>query len=673
MGLQATGIGSGIDIGSLVDQLVAAEGGPKSLRMNTREAELTAKLSSMGAIKSSISSFKSSFLNLTLGSTYSALKTTPSDKDVFTATATSSAAVGTYTIDVLSIAQGQVLTTDATYAAADTDSTVVGTGTLTFEFDDDKDGNFDGSGTIETVTISGGTLNDIRDSINDADIGVAASIVYNGTGYQLSLAAESGAAKSMKVTVADGVGTPITDPSIGLGQLAYDPAAGVGSGQNMTETLAAADASILFNGVSVTSSSNTITNPVDGIELTLKAADAGVVKTLTITDDTSKISSSAAAFVASFNELITSLNSATFYDADSGTKGLFLGDSVIRNIENQIRNVLNQTVGDNTVKYNSMASIGITTSQDGTLEFDTAKLDAALTEDADQVRNLFAGNASNVDDNYEKAIAFSNIPTGVETEEVEVLITQAATQARFFGARLDETVLDGVTALTNSNFDITVDGNLTSVVLNGQTFSSGDDLASYIQNAVGVNNLTVSYANDKLTFVSTSYGSASTLDITNAEVNAVANLGISNTASTATGVDVAGKLGFESATGSGQTLTADVGTTYAGLVVTFTGTTNTFGYEKTKVDGLFSELNTLLNSFLDSDGILAARNKTFNNQIDDIAEQRIQLGLRMDALEARLLRQFNAMDTLVAQLNSTGSFLTNQLSSLQGLANRVNK
>jgi len=673
MGLQATGIGSGIDVGSLVDQLVAAEGAPKSLRMNTREAELTAKLSSMGAIKSAISSFKSSFLNLTLGSTYSVLKTTSSDDDIFTATATNSAAVGTYTIDVLSVAQGQVLTTDATYAAADTDSTVVGTGTLTFEFDDDKDGNFDGTGTIETVTISGGTLNDIRDSINDADIGVAASIVYNGTAYQLSLAAESGAAKSMKVTVVDGVGTPITDPSIGLGQFAYDPVAAVGSGQNMTETLAAADASILFNGVSVTSSSNTITNPVDGIELTLKAADAGVVKTLTLADDTSKISSATSAFVTSFNELITSLNTATFYDADSGTRGLFLGDSVIRNIENQVRNVLNQTVGDNTVKYNSMASIGITTSADGTLEFDTAKLGAALAEDAAQVRNLFAGNASVIDENYDAAIAFSSIPTGVETFEVDVLITQAATQAQSYGARLNETVLDGITALTSSNFDITVDGNLTSVVLNGQMFSSGNDLASYIQNAVGVSNLTVTYANDKLTFSSTSYGSASTIDISNAEANAAANLGISNTASTATGLDVAGKLGFESATGSGQILTADAGTTYAGLVVTFTGTSSTFGYEKTKVDGLFSELNTLLSSFLDSDGILAARNKTFNNQIDDIKEQRTQLGLRMDALETRLLRQFNAMDTLVARLNSTGTFLTSQLSSLQGLANRVNK
>ncbi len=673
MGLQATGIGSGIDVGSLVDQLVAAEGAPKSLRMNTREAELTAKLSSMGAIKSALSSFKSSFLNLTLGSTYSALKTTSSDTDVFTATATSSAALGTNTIDVLSIAQAQVLTSDATYAAADTGSAVVGTGTLTFEFDDDKDGVFDGTGTIAAVTISGGTLNDIRDSINDAAIGVTASIVYNGTGYQLSLVSESGAAKSMKITAADGVGTAITDPSIGLGQFAYDPVAGVGAGQNMTQTMAATDASILFNGVSVTSATNTITNPVDGIELTLKAADAGVVKTLSIADDNSKISTSTASFVASFNELINSLNAATFYDAASGTKGLFLGDAVIRNIENQVRNVLNKTVGDTTVKYNSMASIGITTTSDGTLEFDSTKLDAALSEDPDQVRNLFSGNSSNVDTSYQDAINFSSIPTGVETSEVDVLITQAATQAQLFGGRLDSLILDGVTPLTSSNFDITVDGLLTSVSLNGQTFSSGDDLASYIQNSVGVNKLTVSYANDKLTFASTSYGSASTIDITNSEANASVNFGIYNTTSAATGKDVAGRIGFESATGVGQILTADAGTAYAGLVVTFTGTTNTFGYEKTKVGGLFSELNTLLNSFLESDGILAARDKTYNTQISDIVDQRAQLSLRMDALEARLLRQFNAMDTLVAQLNSTGTFLTNQLSSLQGLANRGNK
>ena len=673
MALQATGIGSGIDVGSLVDQLVAAEGAPKNLRMNTREAELTAKLSSMGAIKSSISSFKSSFLNLTLGSTFSALKATTSDIEVFGATVANSTAVGTHTIDVLSVAQGQVLTSDATYAPVDTGSTSIGTGTLTFEFDDDKDGTFDGTGTIETVAISGGTLDDIRDSINDAAIGVTASIVYNGTGYQLSLASETGAAKSMKITVADGVGTAITDPSVGLGQFAYDPVAGVGTGQNMSQTLAASDASILFNGVSVTSSTNTITDPVDGVELTLKKADAGVTKTLTITDDTSKISSATGTFVASFNELMSSLNAATFFDADSGTKGLFLGDSVIRNIENQVRNVLNQTVGDNTVKYNSMASIGITTSSDGTLSFDSTKLDTALSEDADQVRNLFAGNSSNVDTSYDEAIVFSSIPTGVETSEVDVLITQAATQAELFGARLNESVLDGATPLTSSDFDITVDGSTTNVSLNGQTFASGEALASYIQNSVGVNNLTVSYANAKLTFASTSYGSASTIDITNAEANATTNLGIANTGSTATGRDVAGRLGFEAATGVGQVLTADVGTTYAGLVATFTGTTTTSGYENTKVDGLFSGLNTLLNGFLDSDGILAARNKTFNSQIDDIEDQRIQLVQRMDALETRLLRQFNAMDSIVAQLNSTGTFLTNQLSSLQGLANRGNK
>ncbi len=664
--ITSAGIGSGLDVNGLVQQLVAAERAPVENRLNRREALYQAELSAYGTVKSVLSSFQTTMANLASVAEFNKLKTTSSDTTILEASASSSAATGTYSVEISTLAKAQTLASDA---FADT-TTEIGTGTLTFQFGTYDSGTFTANAdkAVQTVDIGAtdGSLSGIRDAVNNADIGVTASIINDGSGYRLVFNSEdSGADNSLKITVSDSTDSSDTDDA-GLSQLAYDPTATAGTGKNLTETVTAQDASFSVNGIDITQSTNTVTGVIEGVTLNLKDVTSGSPVTVKVAQDTGAITKSVESFVSSYNGLKTTLKGLSSYNAETGQGAILQGDSIIRSISSQISTILTSAVSGLSGSYRSLADIGITTQSDGTLALNSSKLQDAISDDSSIIGKLFAA-AGTPDD---ALVDFVSATDDTQVGEYAVNITQLATRGSYTGAA------DSGFPLTinadNNTFVIKVDGTQSATIaLTQQSYTTGAELAAEIQSQInGDSNLqdigasvTVTYDTDHFEITSDAYGSDSSVEIVSVDTTTAATIGLSAGAGT-DGVDVAGTIGGVAATGTGQTL--EGAGDAAGLKITITGGTTGDRGNIVFSRGIADQLNTVLEGYVGSDSLLDARTDGLNNRIDDINEQRERLDRRIAAIEARYIQQFTALDTLLGQLQSTSNYLAQQLAALPG-------
>jgi flagellar hook-associated protein 2 len=644
--ITSMGLGSGLDIQSLVKQLVQAEGQATTVRLNNNESRYQAQLSAIGTLKGVLSAFQSSAAALKTSSGFLKYSATSGNTDVFTATA-DGGVPGSYEVEVDHVATAHKLASDPFTASTDT----IGTGTLTFSFGDPTK-------PAKTVTIGSGagTLAGIRDAVNNANIGVRASIVHGDAGFQLVFSSEkTGLDNAITVNVTDNDGNN-TDAS-GLSQLAS---------ANMTEQVAAADALVYIDGVAVTRSSNTITDAIDGVTLTLKKGDAGATHTLTVAQDTTSAAAAVTAFVTAYNKVVSTFKSVAGYDKASKTGGILMGDASIRSVQSQLRNIIGNQVSGLTGKYTSMAEIGIKTQTDGTLLIDTTKLNAALADSPSAVSRIFSETGSTTD----SLVSFksSTAKSVIGTYAVEV--SQLATQGSYTGAASTTTNVSA----TNKTFSIAVDGVTSGTITLTEGTYTGSQLAAQMQSRIngdttltnGGVSVTVEYVGGAFVVTSDRYGSASKVQFSNLSSTFQADFGIGATAGT-TGVDVAGTLGGLSATGSGRVLTGDAGNVQGLAVEVRGGATGARG-NVSFTRGLAKQMDTLLTEMLGTKGLFQTRTDGINKSVDDIGAQRERLAARLEKLTERYTRQFTAMDSLVSQLNSTSSYLTQQLSALSKLA-----
>ncbi len=663
--ITSPGIGSGLDINSLVSQLVDAEKTPQTTRLDTKEAELTARLSAFGTLKGALSSLRDSLSGLSSLSTYRGRTADSSNTEVLTAAAGTLAAPGRYQIGLSGLATEHKLATDpvsqegARFTAA-TDS--VGTGTLTFRFGTtDYDGETDTYNSFAqnaeqptyTVEIKDGSLQGIRDAINGAEMGVTASIIFDGTYQRLTLSAEdTGAANSLEITVADDDGND-TDGT-GLSLLAFNAAS-----SSMTQTQAAQNVSgLTIDGIAVSSASNTLTNVING--LTINLLEAGT-STLTVSYDKDSVSSAVSSFVEKYNGLISTVNDLSSYNVDTGEAGLLNGDGVLRNIDAQVRRVFSQTVTGLDGPYRQLADIGITRSaSDGSLVLDNVKLEAAIEDNFDSIAGMFTAYGSTTD----SLIQYQASTDVTRAGKYDINITRLATQGNFAGsAAANLTVASGV----NDGLTLLIDGVSTSVTLSAKTYDSAAALAAELQSRLNANEdltrrgitVNVTESGGVLTMTSDSYGSGSKVSVTGGN----ARNGLFGLAPVSTdGVDVAGTIGGIEAAGDGQKLTGQ-GIALGLELMVVGGVTGSRG-SVTFSRGYAEQLNNVLSGLLANDGLFDSVTDGINRSISDIEVQRERVELRSQAYEDRIRAQFTAMDILVAQLKNTSDFLTQQLDSL---------
>lgn len=365
----STGIGSGLDISGIVQQLVLAEGQPVEARITQRESRTQAKLSGFGNLKAALADFQDRLDKMQDLDKFLARRAISSNEDYFTVSADTNAVPSSYALEVAQLAQAQKLTSGA---FADSDA-VVGTGTLTIQVGTD----------IIAVNIDdeSNTLAGIRDAINSAPVnpGLSASIVNADSGSYLILTAEkTGEANSITITQTGGDG--------GLSALEYDPPTSVA----LTETIAAQDGLVRIDGFDIASDTNTFTGAVQGVTITAIAETGGVTESLAVANDEEATQQLLADFVDSYNILVETFDSLTNYNAEAESAAPLLGDSTIRGIRDQIRREMSAAISGIDTKFSTLRDIGIETQLDGKLQINSDELSTVLAEDFINFGQLFA-------------------------------------------------------------------------------------------------------------------------------------------------------------------------------------------------------------------------------------------------------------------------------------------
>ena len=666
MPIIAPGIGSGLDVNNIVRQLIALESQPLTGLAN-KEAGFQAKITAYGTLKGAVSNFQTAQRGLSEIARFQTLKAASADSTIYSASATGTAVPGTYSIEVVDLAQAHKLRSSGFANVTD----VIGTGTLTFQYGTYDSGpntfTLNSAKAAQTVTIGAGqnTLSGIRDAINAANIGVSASIVNDGgvNPNKLVLTSkDTGAASSIQLTVTDD-DTTHTDLS-GLSQLAYNPTSGAGAGKNLTQSVAALDANLTVDGIAnIKKPSNTVTDVVQGVTLNLlkKSATPGAGTALTVTRDAAAVKTAVENFVKAYNDLNKTVGDLTAFNVATGKGSILQGDASALSIQRQVRNVLTNALQSSSGNFNVLSQIGVTFQKNGSLALDGAKLDAAINTNFNDIEALFAAVGKPSDSLTSFISATANTKPGL----YEVTVNALATQGKSVGSGAAGLT---ITSGSNDTLSVTINGVSATVTLGAATYVSAAALAAEVQSkingasalsAAGVNVTVAAGGGNIITLASNRYGAASTVNVAG---NGAANLlGIPvNTA----GVDVSGTIGGLAASGSGQTLTGAGNADGLKLLINggATGARGTIAYS----EGYAKQLDKLADNLLASNGPIASRTDGLNKSVKDITTQREVLSRRIANTERRLREQFGALDTLVSRLRSTSDFLTQQLAQLPG-------
>ncbi|WP_374338128.1 flagellar filament capping protein FliD [Methyloversatilis sp.] len=470
--ITSTGLGSGLDVESLVSSLMAIEQRPITL-LAQKEATAQAKISAYGSLKGVLSSLQTAAQSISTTASFSARKATISNSEVATVAATTSAVAGSYAVSVNTLAASQVIASSAFASRTD----AVGSGTITVKLGTYSSGTFTQNASKAAVNIAipsdATTLEDVRDAINDADAGVSASIVNDGSGMRLVLSStDGGTANAMQITVTDDDGNN-TDTS-GLSKLVYD--ASTGGTSNMSQQVAAADASLTINGIAITSSSNVLTEAIDGVTLNLKNTAAGETATVTVASDTSNAKTGIEKFVSAYNTAVTEIKKQTAYNVDTGTAATLNGESTAISL----RSRLSSMIGLQLAKDVSLSAIGVELQKDGTLKINSDKLATALSDG--RAQQLFAGTdetdglSARMDDMLDGVLDSTNGLLTSRTDGLSASVKALGKQADALAVRLETiearyrkqfTALDTLMSSMNSTSSY-----LTQQLANLPTYSS---------------------------------------------------------------------------------------------------------------------------------------------------------------------------------------------------------
>jgi len=374
--ISSAGIGSGLDVSSIVSSLMAVETQPLT-KLQTVASTMQTKLSAFGQMQSFVSSFRDAAAQLQTASNYAVTTATSSDTTSVGASSTTKAIPGSYAVSVTSLASTQSTVSASGQFSAGTDA--VGTGSITISLGTWSTGQTSftaKSGSTDVVIPIGAsenTLAGIRDKINAANAGVSATLVTDATGTRLALqSSATGAANGFRVTVSDD--DAANTDALGLSRLAFDPPSAT-TGTTLTQSAANTKASI--NGIAVETTGSTLSDVVDGMTFNLSKVTTTPV-TVSVTRNTDSVKSLMTNFVGAYNALASFLSSATSYDASTKTAALLQGDATTTGLQNQLRSMVAQA-GKASGTFGTLSDIGLEFQKDGRLKVNDTKLSAALS------------------------------------------------------------------------------------------------------------------------------------------------------------------------------------------------------------------------------------------------------------------------------------------------------
>jgi flagellar hook-associated protein 2 len=425
-----------LDVPTLVSQLMTVERRPID-KLNTKIDSYQTKISSFGTIKGLVSDFQAALQGM--NTSLLAYNATSSDTNVFSASATSTAAAGSYSLSITTLAQAHKLATAG--QTSDTNAISAGASTATFTV---------GTTSTDITIAAGASLQDIRSAINAANIGVTATIVNDGSGSPYRLALSSNNAGTINainsITVKTGGDAAIND------LLAYNPTGNIPTpAVPMGQTVAAQNADFTVNGIRIIKSSNTVTDAIQGVTLNLNKNTTG---TLTVARDTSVISKAATSVVDSYNALATQLKSRSAYGSATQAAASLAGDGTVRLMLDQLSGILRTAaIPSSGGSLTSLSQVGIGLQADGKLKLDSSKLNSAMASNFSDVTNLFSSTSGYITrlNSWADSVVQTNGLIDLRTQNIKTSIHNYSDQINQLESRM--TVLQKRYATQYSNLN----------------------------------------------------------------------------------------------------------------------------------------------------------------------------------------------------------------------------
>jgi len=355
---------SGINVAATVSQILYADRAPEQV-WEAQQQTIAQQTSALNQLNSGASSLVDSLSALQdpLGA-LAAMDTTSTQPSLVTATASGSAAAGSHVVVVQNLATTASWYSDAVadgntaFAAGSYDLTV-GTGS---------------SQTTTTIQVGNGvnTPNQLASYINGLNLGVTASVITDSTGARVALVSNSSGSAS---------------------DFSISPSSGNSSGNLFTRATTGTDASLTVDGIPITSASNTVTGAINGVTLNLVGQAPATEVGISIGTDVSQASQAINAFVSAYNSLISQVNSQFAYDSTNKTSGPLSSDSTVRMFQSELLASPSYLASGSAI--GTLASLGITMNDDGTLTVDSSTLNNAIQSNPGAVQAFFQGTSSN--------------------------------------------------------------------------------------------------------------------------------------------------------------------------------------------------------------------------------------------------------------------------------------
>lgn len=512
------------------------------------------------------------------------------------------------------------------------------------------------NGTNVAVDFANDSLADLASRITATVPNVTATVVsaeQNGqTVYKLQIVGDSG--------------TPtFTDDNrvlenIGILQTAFG-----------NELLAAQDAQFTLDGVSLTSASNTVTGVITGATITLLKADSGnpPKTTLSLTRDNEAIRNKVQALVDAYNAVVDFLKTAASFDSETLESGPLFGNSTVSLVQDQMARALLQSPSGVTGPYRNLLAIGVNFDSSGKMTLDSAKFDEALATNLQNVTNLFI-ETGRIDDPDIQFISSTSKtkPSGlvgytVNITQLATLGTMTAGVAFTGTSSQEETLTFGGTLFGNTEYNLTVPAGTTI-----------DSLITLINQDPTLKDLVTASktASNELILTSKKYGSPGNFTVKSNLPAASDNSGIGDSVIDVIGLDVAGTINGEPATGTGQILKGDAGNANTdGLSILVKGGATGDRGQLIFTKGAASVMEEALDVALDFvNGFLTAETNAIQAQIDDINDRVARIEENLQRREEFLRRQFNAMEEAMAALQAQSAQLASIIGSISAQSRR---
>ncbi len=355
MTITATGIISGIDSKAIIGQLVSIKGLPID-QMVSDKKRLENVNSSYTTLSSRVDDLKAAADALRTTSGFASFTAASSDTTILDATAGTTSSANSSVVVVSALAKSHKIAADGVASA----TTIVASSAGSFNFTV-------GTGTMQSVAVDATTtITTLSDAITALNNGVTSSVVNDGTSYRLVLTAKS-TGTTNAITINQNNTT-----------LAFN-----------TTLQAAQDASFTVDGLAVTRSSNTVSDVLTGITLTLKSANSATPVTVTSSRDVSEIEKKVVAFVDRYNAVMSYIKGHNRYDIDTKTGGTLFGDPVARSISDELSRIMTSSITGLPTTMNMLLQAGVTRDSTGVMSLDSAKLTDALNTNYEDVVNLF--------------------------------------------------------------------------------------------------------------------------------------------------------------------------------------------------------------------------------------------------------------------------------------------